>query len=356
MRFTVAVLSALIVVAGNAPAPAVADVNPISVGWDKPFKHKPSGMVVAPSAGGLPRTSVAQYDDKQLDVIVDFRTSDQTEVTTLYLFRNVSGDVPVWFDRIQRTVEASTHVGQAKLAIPPAVFTPAGQPNARGIIASFSSTGTQWKSSAAALTAAGEWYVAIRASSQSLAPDQLLARVEQSFAAIKWPREKAPAPVVSPIADCPRSLPELVDAQPAKDDGSSLLFGALAATVGDTVKGERTAEPSHWCRDSYRTATASVYRPDGATDRYLIAYQDAGRGVWVGPNSLANLIVDAASKTEPTYIVELIDIDRHTGFGSFKSLPGIAQALWLVEHGTRTYSAPTWGKERSIEINSDAIK
>src|SRR5438270_10686661 len=120
MRFMVPVCA---VIAGAAlifVTPAAADVTRIQVDQGKPFTHKPSGIVVADTASGLPRAGVAEFDDKQLDVIVDYRSPDEGEVTTVYLFRKVTGDVPVWFDRIQRTVQAATHFGTLTPAIPAA--------------------------------------------------------------------------------------------------------------------------------------------------------------------------------------------------------------------------------------------
>src|SRR5207248_2174703 len=133
MRFIVAGLVGLAWLSSIIAAPALADVKPIAVGQGEAFGHQPSGIVVDATAAGIPRASVGQYDDKQLDIIVDFRTPDQSEITTIYLFRNVSGDVPLWFDRIQRTVEATDKFGNLTITIPPAAFVPAGQSNARGL-------------------------------------------------------------------------------------------------------------------------------------------------------------------------------------------------------------------------------
>jgi hypothetical protein len=56
------------------------------------------------------------------------------------------------------------------------------------------------------------------------------------------------------------------------------------------------------------------------------------------------------------YIVELVQIDRHAGFGNFARLPSVAQALWLAQHGTRKYSTTTWGKDTKVEIDPNAMK
>lgn len=337
-------------------APAAADVSEIAVSPGKAFKHKPSGIVVAPVITGIARTGVAQFDDKQLDVIVDYRAPADQDVTTVYLFRNVTGDVPLWFDRIQRTIESNDRLGTAKLAIPPAAFTPIGQSSARGLKAAYSSTGAGWTSSAAAITSTGGWYVAIRSSSKTLNPEQLLARLEQSFAAIQWPTEQARAPAVAPIADCVSPLPQGPDAQPAPPDPTMAVAAAIVAATGTIEKAKpATAAPALWCRDAIKIEGAGVYRPNGATDAYLIAYQDAGRGIWVGKNLSLNQIASELSKAQ-TYTVELIDMDHRAGYGGFKTLPTVAQALWATQHGQRVYSVHTWGKDHTLEINSDSLK
>ena len=355
MRLVLAALCGLALLSGVVSSPAAADVTPIKVGRDKPFKHKPSGIVIAEAAAGIPRVSVGQFDNKQLDVIVDFRDATQSEITTIYVFRNVAGDVPLWFDRIQRTIETKKSLGAVTLPIPAAAFTPAGQTTARGLRAVYSASGSNWKSSAAALTSIGEWYVSVRASSATLTPEQLLARIEQTFAAIRWPKEKAQAAAVAPVAACPTALTQGEDAQPVKDDGALVLMSALTATVGEALGSAGKLDPQLWCRDPFKIEAAGVYRPNGAADRYLIAFQDAGRGIWVAPNGLAGLLQGAKGDAPLSYMVDLIDIDRRSGFGTFATLPSVAQALWLIDHGTRNYSTPTWGKDKTIEINSDAL-
>jgi hypothetical protein len=300
--------------------------------------------------------SVVQYDDKQLDFAADFQTPDQKEITTVYIFRKVTGDVPLWFDRIQHTVEARANLASPTLAVPPSAFTPAGQSNSRALRAVYAPGGPPWKSSAAALTTTGDWFVAVRASSQTLAPEQLLARLEQTFAAIKWPSEKVAAPVAVPIAACPTALRQASeDAKPVDDDDSALLLNAILPSAVANHPEEQPV-PQHWCRDPLTMRNVGVYRPDEASDRYLVAFQDAGRGIWVAPNTMAALLANEDGKDELNYMVELIEMDRHVGFGSFKTLPSVAQALWLADHGTRKYSTTTWGKNTNVEINSDAIK
>lgn len=355
MSFKKGVLAAALIAAA-APIPATAQVNHIQADPQKEFKHRPSGIVIAATAAGIPRTVVEQFDDKQLDFAAEFRTSDDHEITTVYIFRKVTGDVPLWFDRIQRAIGARTVLASPTIAIPVAAFTPAGQSNARALRAVYSAGAPPFKSSGAALTTTGDWFVAVRASSQSLTPEQLLVRIAQTLAAIKWPREKVAAPDAYVMSDCANALPQSVDATPVKDDDAVILASALSASVGKTLAEKGMVETSRWCRDPFKTADAGVYRPNGALDRYFVAFQDAGRGLMVTPNGLAGILMGASGNAPPTYMVELIDIDRHVGFGSFQTLPPPPQAIWLDEHGTRKYSASTWGKGSNIEINTDAVK
>jgi hypothetical protein len=354
IRLALSAVALALVALGSA---AAADVAPIPADAQKPFKHEPSGIVIPASAAGLPRSAVVEWDDKQLDVAADFHSADETEVTTLYVFRKVTGDVPLWFDRIRQVVQVRKDLSSPTIAIPTAAFTPAGQPNARGLRAVWASSGSTWKSSAAALTTTGEWFVAVRASSKTLTPEQLLARVEQTFAAIKWPAQKEQAPAAYQITDCANALVQGHDAEPVTDVDASVVASALTATLTETLKSKGMVKPPRWCRDPFTVEGASIYRPDGAMDRFLVAMQDAGRGIWVAPIGLSGILIGATSNASPDYIVELVDIDRHTGFGSFKTLPTIAQAIWLSQNGPRTYVAHTWGNEKTkIEVFTDTAK
>jgi hypothetical protein len=349
----IALAAALVFVLTSAGATAAG--TPIQADPQKEFKHRPSGINLAAAAAGLPRTSLAQYDDKELDVAAEFRSPDTKEDTTIFIFRKVTGDVPLWFDRIQRTVEMRGTFATPSAVIPPAAFTPAGQPNARALRVVYSAGAPPWKSSGAALTMVGDWYVAVRASSQTLTPEQLLARIQQTFTAIKWPKEKAAAPLAVPIADCANTLQQpQTPANALPDDGASILLNAIAPSVAREHPAKEDVAP-HWCRDPRILPDVGVYRPNEATDRYLIAFQDAGRGIWVMPNEMGDLLAKGQGKDRTSYTVEFIEIDRQMGFGSFDSLPSVAQAL-EISRGPHKYSTTTWGKGSNIEIDPEAMK
>jgi hypothetical protein len=352
---TIAARWAAAMIVGAAPAASMADVTPIKIDAQQEFKHRPSGIVVPASAAGIARTSVEEFDDKQLDVAAEYRTADDKEITTIYVFRKVTGDVPLWFDRIQHAIESRDMFASPTLVVPPSAFVPPGETNARGLLAVYAAGGSTWKSTGAALTTTGEWYVSVRASSKTLAPQELLARIQQTLAAIKWPRDKVAGPVAVPMTPCRDALRQPgQDAQPVKDDLATALVDA--AGVDPDTKDAKPAQATGWCRDPTPLPFAGIYRPKGAEDRYLIAFQDAGRGLWVGPNDLADILAKGLGQQRKSYMVQLVEIDRYVGLGSFASLPSAAQAVWLNEHGSPTYSATTWGKKHDLTINSDLAK
>jgi hypothetical protein len=356
MRSTAALCFAALIVGAMSTSASAADVTAIQVDVQKPFKHKPSGITIAASAGGIARTAVEQFDDKQLDVAAEYRTPDGQEITTIYVFRKVTGDVPLWFDRIQREIEAREMLASPTIAIPPAAFTPPGQSNARGLVAVYAAGRPPWKSSGAAMTSTGDWFVSVRASSQTLAPQQLLGRIQQTIATIQWPREKVAAPVVVPIAQCRESLRHpSQDAKPINDDLAAILLDAAASSPDPEADRSRPRPPTYWCRDPFSLPYAGIYRPEGARDRYLVAFQDAGRGIWVGPNDMADVLAKSQGVSRTSYMVELIEIDRHVGFGSFDRLPSVAQAVWVNEHAAPKYSTSTWGK-KDITISDNVVK
>ena len=131
---------------------------------------------------------------------------------------------------------------------------------------------------------------------------------------------------------------------------------AEATGVDPDVKETKPAQATGWCRDSTTLPFAGIYRPNGTEDRYLIAFQDAGRGLWVAPNDLADMLAKSQGQQRTSYMVQLVEIDRYVGLGSFASLPSAAQAVWLNEHGSPLYSATTWGKNHNLTINSDLAK
>ena len=66
----------------------------------KPWKHKATGAALPASLAGLPRTKVVYLTSPEVDVAANYENADGSEAVTIYIYRDVSGSVPVWFDKV----------------------------------------------------------------------------------------------------------------------------------------------------------------------------------------------------------------------------------------------------------------
>src|SRR3546814_12105919 len=87
-----------------AAAPAIAAgaaaIEPaeVAVPAGQAWTHPHSGIAVPATLGGITRTKVIAFAPDNLDVGVAFETKGAAESLTLYVFRDTSGDIPVWFE------------------------------------------------------------------------------------------------------------------------------------------------------------------------------------------------------------------------------------------------------------------
>ena len=327
------------------------------------FKHRHSKVQLPPVLAGLPRTAAAEYEADQLDTTSEYATPDLSEAYTIYIYRNVAGGLPIWFDRARWMIEHRTTLGDPALNAAGA-FVPPGRANASGLLASYAVTGKGYKSTGIALVPVGEWLVKIRASSHPLSPSELEARMKSALAEIAWPKKMAPAPGAAPVLPCATGLALTGDAKPAEKDessGAAMLVGALLGQVGATREAPRQAAPppARWCRDSIELAGAAVYRADEQTDGYLIALGDAGRAISAGRNG-GDVLLEAAEEKKAggdRYEVRLILLAQTMNSGLFDRLPPPAQSLAIVEQGRFATSFGTWGKGKgTLTLGPDAIQ
>lgn len=355
MRHLSALILCALLVPVSAPAQQASDVT---IPADKPYRHKPTGLTIPVTLDGLSRNRVAAWE-AEVDEAVNFESADGREAITIYVFRNVTGGIPVWFDRTAWVIGHRDVYGGATPAIPAAGFIPPQQRNASAMIGSFRPGKGPFKSTAAAYIPLGpEWYVSVRYSSASLAPEELDAHLRQVITTIGWPRKIEPQPDALPVTDCAQPLVTSGNAKPVtghKVGAAALLGGLMASAARDEKKQDAATEPAiTWCRDagSYAELEAhGVYRPVGTSDRYLIAFQDAGRGLWVGPDGLAALIDKDAA---PSWNIALVGISDTVHFASRDGLPTPAQALKISKTEAFTSKAATWGKKRNIVLGEGA--
>lgn len=336
--------------------------RPIELSAKAAFKHRHSNVQLPPVLVGLPRAKAVEFEADQLDTMSEYATSDLGEAYSVYIYRNVAGDLSVWFDRAQKMVERRGDLGAATLHSAGA-FTPPGRISASGLIATYALTGKGYLSTGVALVPAGEWLVKLRASSETLSPAQLEARMKAALADIIWPRKMDPAPVATLVEPCTSVLALSGDAKPAEKDEDSLAESLMGALVGlaasQPSKGAAPVPAPRWCRDPIEMAEGGVYRADERKDAYLLALADAGRGLSVARSS-GHLLDDGADGKKPRpqrYEVQMILLSQTLTSGLLDRLPPPAQALAIAGEGRFASSFGTWGKGKGqLGISGEAIK
>lgn len=365
MRLVLALLP--IFVATPLLASAQGQPPALAIPLDKPYRHAPTGLVIPTALDGLPRFSASAFAADHLDEAFNFGTSNSSEGITVFVFRNVAGAVPVWFDRVARVMENRDTYGGLTIAKPAAAFTPPGQTTASGLIASYRPVRGPYRSTALAFFPLGpDWYVELRYSSTTIEAEAIDARLRGAVAALGWPRKIAAQPAAAPIAACaaPLALNGAANAVKGENAMASSLFAGLLASVGHdatkkTAKDTPPAAPFVWCRDTATypaLAAHGVYRPRDSNDQYLVALADAGRGIWVSPDPITALLAKDKDGSTAVWSLTLNDVAVTTSYAGRDRLPPPDQAFAIVNSEPYSSRTTTWGKQHNIQVNSDSLK
>ena len=345
--------ASLLTFAVTLPTPESAQ-QAIKLSDGKPYRHKPTKLTVPDKLAGIERDSATALTP-DLDEAVSFTTPDDGESITIYVFRRVSGSVPVWADRIAAQILTRPVYGGATPTVPIAAFFPPNQANASGLIASYTTGKPPYRASGFAIMPLGpQWYVALRYSSATLDPTALDGKMREVIAAIDWPDKIAAQADAAPVQPCTTPLALSGMSEPVDEDQamqSSILGGLIGKLSLETAKKgkESPAEPTIWCRDAGTYAELAghgVYRAGGATDRYLIAIGDAGTGVSVFPDALALAL---NPETSPSWSITVMTMDQARVFTPRDRLPPPGQILSLLNDGPRS-TTTTWGKKNDVNI------
>lgn len=343
-------------------SPALAgEPTDLKIGADKPYRHKPTGLTVPPVLDGIPRT-VAGALTPDLDEFVRYESAKNDELLTVYVFRRVNGSVPVWADRVAWQIEHRDVYGGAKLAAPLSAFTPPGQSNASGLIGSYATGKGPYRSTAFAFVPLGaEWYVSFRYSSASLKPSELDARLREAITSLRWPKTIEVQPDAAPIAYCTAPLALSGPANPVEDKNA--MAAALAAAITgvqiEPKDGKKPPPPPAitWCRDAGRydgLDSHGVYRPVDTTDRYLIAFGDAGVGAMAGPadGSLQLIEKELDKDAPPIWTIIVYELGKNSFYRRRDRLPSPDQLYAIITREPSQSSVTTWGKNSNITINT----
>ena len=347
-----------------AGAPASAQ-QPLPLKTGKAWKHKHSGIAVPATLGGAPRDRGMAYAADELDVGLSYTVGDAVESLTFYIFRNTNGAVPVWFAQAQWGIENRNAFGRPAITIGPQPFVPPGQSAASGLKAVYEPKSGPYRSSGVMMLPVGGWYVKLRASSQTRSPAELAQWMDAALAEVQWPRKIPAAPDAAPVTDCAAPLAFPVAAADApKNGGADLMSGLLGmATAQSKAKTKPTPESTaalaavRWCRDPDIGGNAAVYRQNADTENYLLAMGDNGNGIWVGPDPGAKLIAmtEKDAPASPRYSITLVTAAQNVGFVAQDRLPSPQRVIEIIKANRRVTAVPTWGKSKSISVNSDAL-
>lgn len=330
----------------------------------KVWKHKHSGIAVPATLAGTPRTGGNAYAPDELDVSLSFTIGDAAESLSFYVFRNTNGAVPVWFSQAQWAVENRNIYGNPAISLAPQAFVPPGQTTASGLKAVYEPGSGAYRSTGVMLLPVGDWYVKIRASSQSRSPAELASWMDSALAEITWPKAIEAEPEAVPVTDCAVPLAFPVEAQDApKDGGADLVAGMLGMMVREGVAEETpesraAAATARWCRDSALGGNQAAYRRNADTERYLLAVGDNGNGIWVEPDAAALLL--AADETDEEkapqrFSILLMTAARNVNYVAQDRLPSPKRVAEILGAGRSVTAVSTWGKDKSVEVNSNSF-
>jgi hypothetical protein len=304
------------------PATRLLEV-PARASW----QHAETRMILPPRAAALNRLEIRDNGDEEVDVVAQYGDPTGDLVTTIYLYRTMVPDASLWFDRALSTL--LLRPGQPVTAIPvPVTFARPGEAIESGLRTTIGVDSAEIRSTALAVVPLGDWLVKVRMSSARLDPAALDGRLTEFIQALRWPRDTAAAPAARPIQPCERPL-RLRRASIVRDDLAQVLINSVA---GAALQGNSELPPPVYCREGERRRDYGVYRPDGATNRYLVALGDAGIALLVG-RSLDISELNLGGSGRRSFAVTLLERRGTAVYPSFNRLPPPDQAVDLLSAG-----------------------
>jgi len=354
MRKWMAALAAGMMVATPVAAQPIG--APVGAKAGKPYRFKQSGIVAPAELDGMRRVDVRQLGADELDVFAVYQNG--SDAITVYVYRSLAGSVPVWFDRARASVEQRREMFGTVTPVVPTAFTPPGQSSTSGLMAGWTLTKPPYRGTALAILPIGEWLVKVRYSSTTLDGAGVAARIPAVLGALAWPKSIPSGPAAAPVADCATPLAFAATAAPVTDAKmlqSAALTGGLVAAAEGEKKAAATTPPPIWCRDPAPAQIGAAYRRDGASDNYLLAISDSGRGIAVEPDVIARELGQAEGRTVQQWSVALYEPGSIATYAPMTGLPGPDAVLANLNRPILARTT-TWGKKRNVSINPEVFK
>lgn len=329
-----------------APSQA-AEPRKLDVPANRRWQHAATELIVPPSLGGFQRTQIDDNTDQELDIIVQFRESEN-ERLTLYIYRPPLANLPVWFDRSETQILSSATFGEAIAA---SDIMPFASPNAtkrNSLRRLYTPSKPPFLSTGLALLPLGNWMLGIRISSTTLDAGALDRKLLEVIGGLGFPQRtiEGQTEEPAPIQPCLDSLPFAKKARLRKPDMTMAIIGAAMASIPYNEDKEKTESNVELCREGVSEKVKAVYREKSGKKGYIIALADSGRSIEVDP-----LIGILASS--PGYSVTFYDLATSFVYPQFDKLPPPDQVLNMVLGTDAISSRPLGEDTKSIGLKPD---
>lgn len=333
-----------------APAAAAAPVE-VKASPGKEWKHKPTNLKLPAAINGLNRTAVTAYVSSETDIGANYWSADGSDNVTIFLFRNVSGNVPLWFDRARSVIQLLPEKYPNPKSSGVRAFTPRGQSVASGLMEVFT-TDQKYKATGLMVLPVNGFYAKIRATSARLDAAALELLMLAAANSVEW-SSRTKEVAASAISDCPAPLPARTAAKIATvTEQDRMTMALLGGVLAQAASFKEAPAQLDYCREPGPSQIAyGVYRPANSTERYLMALLDSGRAIAVGNSGFSQILSEL---DKPSRIsVSHVEMERTATYGEFETLPLPEQVVEMIEKSSPVSVATTWGeKRRDITINT----
>lgn len=270
---------------------SMASAQPVDLALpaDEAWQHQWSAMAFPPRLSTFTRERILQFEERQTNVAAVYDDAKTKTQLTIYVYRPILPETAIWFDRALVAIGARDLFGGVNLEkVKIGSFVPPGGQNGSGQFAVIDTSGTI-KSTAVSLHRSGEWLIKLRISSEELSVKQLGVVLKNVQASLP-PIEQPDLPPAYLIEACAPSLTFAV-ANPYVDpngDAALAVEVSLDVMAANAPKSAEQARPTAlpYCRDGKPQQRFTVYRPQGTADRYVVAFNDAGKSISVFPDAL----------------------------------------------------------------------
>ena len=333
-------------------APAIAQPTDLRAAPNKEWRHKPTKVSLPHSLLNLQRQKIVSFGGSNTDVAGDYWSDDGLDTITIYLYRDVSGSVPVWCDRARTIITLVPEKYGTPTSSGPRPFTPRGQQAATGLMEIFTVSGKEFRSTGIMLLPVNGFYAKIRASSKTRDAVALEQLMLSAVNAMKWTSSWRQA-AATPVADCGSPLaarPQAKLAATSTDDRmmSALLGGALAQAV--TIDSKKSVSATYCRERGAPQIPYGVYRPAGSADSFLLALVDSGRAISVGNSAIVQILAEQNKSSRIS--VSHVELEGTSTYAEFETLPLPDQVLQLVETTSPLSVASTWGDKKELQIRA----